>query len=156
MGKKKMLQNTAQTSCAHLVECCGVIWINPQSLLEITSEQLWEAGIPPWLFYVFSMLYNENTEESALSPSACPFPWCHQEPGLTEMEGLLFDSALWGLLIVSKWSPPATALIICDPACMLEERRGGRDQQAPYVPRVCVGAVKRNREKEDRHAPLRE
>lgn len=46
-----------------------------------------------------------------------------ESPGLTEMEGLLFHSAPRGLLMVSKWSPPATALIIRDPSCMLEDQR---------------------------------
>lgn len=106
--------------------------MNPQCLLEITSES------PKFLHSCstfFATTYNEDAEvESALSPSAHPLPQCHFGLGLTEMEGLLFDSALGGLLIVSKWSPPATALIIHDPGCMLEDRRGGQDQQ----PCLCV------------------
>lgn len=75
-------------------------------------------------------MFDEDTEvESALSPSAHPFPWCHQEPRLTEMERLLFDSVPGGLLIVSKWSPPATALIICDPTACWKTTVGQQDQQ---------------------------
>lgn len=84
--------------------------------------------------------------ESAPSPSVCPLPRCHRDLGLTEMEGLLFDSAPGGLLIVSKWSPPATALIIHDPGFMLEDRRGGRDQQ-PLLVRVFVREQPRERGK---------
>lgn len=93
------------------------------------------------------MEHGEDTEvESALSPSVCPLPRCHRELGLTEMEGLLFDSAPGGLLIVSKWSPPATALIIRDPGCMLEDRRGGRGSAAPFV---CVFVCEQSREREN-------
>lgn len=36
-------------------------------------------------------------------------------------------------MIVSKWSPAATALIIHDPGCMLEDHRGGTGSLALLV-----------------------
>lgn len=102
-------------------------------------------------------MYNEDAEvESALSPSARPLPWCHRELCLTEMEGLLFDSTPGGLLIVSKWSPPATALIIRDPGCMLEARRGGTGSAALFVC-LCVSSqeeAKKKKEKKEGQADI--
>lgn len=133
------------------VKGCGVSWMNSQSLPEITSESKEFLRSFSTVFQQHATVYNEDAEvESALSPYACPLPQCHRELWLTEMEGLLFDSAPGGLLIVSKWSPPATALIIRDPSCMLEDRRGGWDQQSCSCVCVCVWAVKRKRKRSRR------
>lgn len=68
--------------------------------------------------------------------------------GLTEMEGLLFDSAPGGLLMVSKWSPPATALIIRDPGCMSEDRRGGGpDQELCSWECLCASSQERRKKR---------
>lgn len=129
--------------------------MNPQSLLEITSESQESLRSCSTVFQQRATVYDEDAAvESALSPSACPLPRCNRELGLTEMEGLLFDSAPGGLLIVSKWSPPATALIIRDPGCMLEDRRGGRDQQPCSCVCVFVCEQSREREKEEGEADI--
>lgn len=102
--------------------------MNSQSLLEITGES--HALLQRLLRLPLRGSAEDAEVEAALSPSELPFPpRAAERLGLTEMEGLLFDSAPTGLLIVSKWSPPATALIICDPGCVLGERGGDRDQQ---------------------------
>lgn len=125
--------------------------MNPQSLLEITSECQESLRSCFTIFQQRTSVDDEDAEvEPALSPSACPLPRCHREPGLTEMEGLLFDSAPGGLLIVSKWSPPATALIIHDPTCMLEDRRGGRDQQPRTCVCLCVSSQEKGKKKKER------
>lgn len=91
-------------------------------------------------------MYDGDPEaDSALSPSACPFPRCGREPGLTEMEGSLFDSAPGGLLIVSKWSPPATALIIRDPGAHV--RRPSRGGSPGLVCCLCVSSQEKEKKR---------
>ncbi|KAI9544417.1 hypothetical protein NQZ68_001290 [Dissostichus eleginoides] len=89
----------------------------------------------PWFF---SGMLRCLVKRQRWSLPSHPLHVLNPELALTEMEGLLFDSALGGLLMVSKWSPPATALIIRDPGCMLEDRRGGPDQQSCTCVCSCV------------------
>lgn len=109
----------------------GVRRMNPQSLLETTSESRFYSPTPlhlPLSSVVPCRLRMQRWRLPSRPPSS-PSLCATERLGLTEMEGLLFDSAPTGLLIVSKWSPPATALIICDPGCMLEEHVRDWDQQ---------------------------
>lgn len=131
-----------------------IIWMNTQSPLKITSEsQEFLLSCFAGVFFLPQRVtvHNEDTE------GFCPLTLCASSPSVPPRARAGRDGgfAVWfssrGILIVSKWSPPATALIICDPGCGLEDHRGGRDQ-TPCVCAcvsvcVCVCAVERKSRK---------
>lgn len=113
---------------APVVKGCRVRGVNAHGVRDLSTSSLWYSCFRQHCAWI----YTKNAEmDHGFFPAANPFfHQCHHDHRLAEMEGFAVWFSTGGLLIVSEWSPPATALIIHDPTCMLKGCKGGINNTA--------------------------